>query len=139
MLQVTVDEMLPLFPILSSYLVCAMTHIDSPIREDSLKLLDSLLNSAPQLVATQADVLLPRFLDLISQKTGENRTLSLHLEGKISTEKWRAGVLYRLQKLLAAVKDYYMKKGILSAVVSFITCSNTSFYSVEFLRCSFTT
>ncbi|XP_075212358.1 testis-expressed protein 10 homolog isoform X2 [Lycorma delicatula] len=108
--QVTVDEMLPLFPVLSSYLVCAMTHIVAAVREDSLKLLDTLLGCAPQLVASQVDVLLPRFLDLISHKSGDSRVLSLHLEGKITTEKWRARVFYRLKKLLEAVKNYSYKR-----------------------------
>ncbi|RZF47262.1 hypothetical protein LSTR_LSTR004971 [Laodelphax striatellus] len=102
--KVSLEQITPLFSILSSFLVCAMTHIDISIREDSLKLLDIMLNECGPLVAARADELLPRFIDLISQNSGGVRTLSLHMGGKLTVGKWRAQVLYRLWKLLSSLQ-----------------------------------
>ncbi|XP_055688431.1 testis-expressed protein 10 homolog [Lutzomyia longipalpis] len=96
----------PFFDMLSSYLRCAMTHLQNPIQEDSLLLLDVLLHSVPHLVAKDSDRIFGNFLDMVSKLRSESqpgRTLSLNLGKKITAVKWRIRVLERLQRLLQAL------------------------------------
>lgn len=103
--QVSVEQLIPLYRILVSYLVCGMTHIEPRIQEDSLKLLDVLLSTTPELISQDAQQLLPHFLDLISHSSSSGRALSLRLEGKMTAEKWRSKVLFRLRRLLAGMLE----------------------------------
>ncbi|XP_059621917.1 testis-expressed protein 10 homolog [Phlebotomus argentipes] len=93
----------PFFDMLSSYLRCAMTHLQNNIQEDSLLLLDVLLQNVPHLVAKDSDKIFTNFLDMVSKLRSESqpgRTLSLNLGKKITAVKWRIRVLERLLKLL---------------------------------------
>lgn len=97
--QISEQNLRPFFPILVTFLKCAMTHIKPSIQEDSLLMLDVLLKHAPLLVATEKDNLLPPYLDMISKMRGDEnpeRTLSLQLGNKITSMKWRKSVLERL-------------------------------------------
>lgn len=99
----TPDTMLPFFDILVSYLKCAMTHIQFAIQEDSLFLMDSLLQYLPSLVAVNGDAIFSSFLDMISKLRSESkpgRTLSTNLNSKVTSVKWRTKVLDRLLGLL---------------------------------------
>lgn len=99
----TPETIYPFFDILVSYLKCAMTHIQFSIQEDSLYLMDSLLKFLPSLVATNGDEIFSSFLNMISKLRSESktgRTLSLQLNSKITTVKWRTKVLERLLGLL---------------------------------------
>ena len=98
-----------------------MTHIKPAIQEDSLFMLDILLNHAPHLVATQKEAILTPYLDMISKKKNENnpteRSLSLQMGNKITSMKWRTSVLQRLIQFLKCVnnqnnKDTYDERGI---------------------------
>jgi len=98
----------PFFPILLTYLKCAMTHIKSAIQEDSLLMFDILLKNAPKLVSTERDKILPNYLDLVSKIRTENnpeRTLSLQLGNKITNMKWRKSVLERLIVYLKCINS----------------------------------
>lgn len=97
------DTIYPFFDILVSYLKCAMTHIQYSIQEDSLYLMDSLLKFLPSLVATNGDEIFSSFLNMISKLRSESksgRTLSMNLNSKITSVKWRTKVLDRLLGLL---------------------------------------
>lgn len=103
-----VDKLKPFFPILVSYLKCAMTHIKSAIQEDSLMMLDVLLSNASTLVAAEKDNILPPYLNMISKMRADDkpeRTLSLQLGNKITTIKWRKSVLERLILFLKCIRD----------------------------------
>jgi pre-rRNA-processing protein IPI1 len=65
-MQVPVCRVLPFVSVLLSYLNCAMTHLHTAIQDDSLAMLDTLLQSIPLLVAANADQILCNFLDMIS-------------------------------------------------------------------------
>ncbi|GAB0088764.1 hypothetical protein DMENIID0001_032280 [Sergentomyia squamirostris] len=96
----------PFFEMLSSYLRCAMTHLQNAIQDDSLLLLDVLLEKVPHLVARNSDKIFTNFLDMVSKLRSESqpgRTLSLNLGKKITAVKWRIRVLERLLKLLQAL------------------------------------
>lgn len=120
----------PLFPSLSSYLICGITHIDNAIREDSLLLLDSLLKWTPSLCISSASKLLPICLDLISNSTANSRTLSVNLESKFTSGRWRGNVLARISTLLTVLLDSYKETSeneIVSSKVT-INMSNKRFY-----------
>lgn len=99
----TSDTLVPFFETLSSYLRCAMTHINVNIQEDSLFMLDNLLLYAPDLVAANSNKIFMGFLDMISKLSVESkseRTLSVNLSSKITSVKWRSKVLDRLLGML---------------------------------------
>lgn len=91
-----------------------MTHIEPGVRADSMRLLDTMLTTLPTLTAAHTPTLLPHFLDLISQRPGDTsgqiRTLSLHLDGSVTSEKWRGQVIGQLNRLFSVVWES-SKKG----------------------------
>lgn len=104
----TVEEHLvePFFHVLSSYLRCAMTHLNQGIQEDSLLLLDLMLEHTPNLVAKHHEKIFEYFLDLISKMRSESkpgRTLSVNLGKKTTNVKWRCRVLERLLSILRCI------------------------------------
>lgn len=83
-----------------------MTHIDISIQEDSLLLLDTLITFTPSLVAAHSNKIFENFFDLISKLRTDSkpgRTLTVNLNSKITTVKWRIKVLNRLHAMLAAI------------------------------------
>lgn len=112
----------PFFPILLTYLKCAMTHIKSAIQEDSLLMFDILLKNAPKLVASERDKIMPNYLDLVSKIRTENnpeRTLSLQLGNKITNMKWRKSVLERLIVYLKCINSQQNEENASVEVKSF--------------------
>lgn len=104
--QTSEQNLRPFFPILVTFLKCAMTHIKPAIQEDSLLMLDVLLKHSPQLVATEKDNILPPYLDMVSKMRVEEkpeRTLSLQLGNKITSMMWRKSVLERLILFLKCI------------------------------------
>ncbi|XP_011201507.2 testis-expressed protein 10 [Bactrocera dorsalis] len=103
------DEVVPFFHIISSYLRCAMTHIQPAIQEDSLLMLDVLMEHVPQLVVTHSVKIIRNFLEMISRarKEGDHtsRTLTVRLGEKQTTIKWRTKVLERLRQMLATLVE----------------------------------
>lgn len=123
----TPDLISPFFNIVTSYLRCAMTHININIQEDSLLLLDCLLAHTPLIVAQYSDSILSCFLDMISKSRNENkldRTLTMNLSRKSTSNKWRSRVLIRLLGILDAIiqskKDTF--KRIADENEQFIDC-----------------
>lgn len=109
-------QILPMFPVLTGYLSCAMTHIDADIQSDSLSLLDALLDSFPKLLISSQNQILTNFLEQISHQRNTGtcqsskanvsaRTLSTNPDNKFSTQTWRLQVLLRLQKFLNAIYE----------------------------------
>ncbi|RZB41646.1 beta-1,3-galactosyltransferase 5, partial [Asbolus verrucosus] len=91
-------------------LKCAMTNIDKNIQEDSLLLLDALLEHKPLLIAENFEKIFPDFLTLISKLRSQatpDRTLTLNLGSKLTSVKWRIKVLSRLYAIL----DIIIKSG----------------------------
>jgi hypothetical protein len=100
---------LPFFNVLLSYLNCGMTHIHVSIQEDSLAMLDTLLETTPLLIAANADAVLCNFLDMISNlKSDSNteRTLTMNLNSRFTSTAWRIKILHRLKGLLSALTEY---------------------------------
>lgn len=100
---------MPYYDVLSSYLCCAMTHIDPRIQSDSLLFLDVLLKLTPSIVTNHYSKIMDNFLDMISKLRIESkpeRSLTLNLNSKISTVKWRVNVLQKLQLMLQVLIDF---------------------------------
>lgn len=100
-----VDEVhiLPLLEVLLSYMCCAMTHINHAIQEDSLLLLDAVLDSYPKLIARHIHTVLPKFFDMISRLRSDSkpgRMLTVNLGSRLTSVRWRIQVLTRLHKLM---------------------------------------
>ncbi|XP_055624929.1 testis-expressed protein 10 homolog isoform X2 [Toxorhynchites rutilus septentrionalis] len=108
------ENVYPFFETLLSFLRCAMTHIQPRIQEDSLLLLDTYLLYLPQLVLLNRDKIFPQFLDMISKlrkETKPERTLTLNLDKKSTSTKWRSRVLMRLTGMLKILLDHKKEDG----------------------------
>ncbi|GJQ85922.1 hypothetical protein Trydic_g21773 [Trypoxylus dichotomus] len=96
------------FDILSSFLRCAMTHIELNIQEDSLNYLDALLDYVPELIAKDSHKILLNFFTLISKLKNDSkhaRTLSENLKSRYTGIKWRIKVLLRLKKIFGTIYE----------------------------------
>ncbi|XP_035019318.1 testis-expressed protein 10 homolog [Hippoglossus stenolepis] len=115
--SVPAERVGPFFPLLSAHLSCAMTHIETGIQEDAMKVLDVLLEHYPALLAARPAVLLTNFLELISHRqssSGAKKTqdtkgrtwaLSVSLNRTVTSQQWRLSVLLRLGRFLQAVVE----------------------------------
>ncbi|KAM3929758.1 testis-expressed protein 10 [Leptodactylus fuscus] len=111
--MVSQEKIAPFFPLVSAHLSTAMTHIMMGIQEDSLKILDILLETYPDLLIDRSSMLVNNFLELIShQKSSKDIkntekpsmwTLSVNPGQRITSQKWRINVLSRLKKFLQAL------------------------------------
>ncbi|XP_016942445.2 testis-expressed protein 10 homolog [Drosophila suzukii] len=116
----------PFFHVIATYLRCAMTHVLPAIQEDSLLMLDVLLQRVPPalLAERSASVIIGNFIDMISRARHDNersnRTLTLNLgQGKQTTVKWRTKVLIRLQQILGTLVSSKNAKAPVARVVHF--------------------
>ncbi|XP_023164251.2 testis-expressed protein 10 homolog [Drosophila hydei] len=107
-----VEAVVPFFHIIAAYLRCAMTHVQPSIQEDSLLLLDVLLQRVPSrlLAERSASTIISNFIDMISRTRHDtqhtNRLLTVRLgqgQGQQTTIKWRTKVLLRLQQILSTL------------------------------------
>ncbi|KAF7993201.1 hypothetical protein HCN44_006261 [Aphidius gifuensis] len=97
------EQLSPFSDVLISYLKCAMTHIDSAIKEDSLNFLDVLVQNCGSLVAKNSQKILSNFLDMVSKHNKESqvsRQLTLSLGSKHTSIKWRIKVFESLSSIL---------------------------------------
>lgn len=111
--MISQERIAPFFPLVSAHLSSAMTHIMLGIQEDSLKILDILLEEYPDLLIDRSSMLLNNFLELISHQQNSKEikntdkvpswTLSVNPNRKITSQKWRISVLGRLKKFLQAL------------------------------------
>lgn len=124
----TEEELSALFPVVITHLSCAMTHIEPSVRSDSLLLLDGMLTALPRLTAAHTPTLLPHFLDLIShQGSGQARSLSLNLDGKVTSDKWRCRVIGRLNRLFSVIIKHTEKGSVLQTISnSYLCCCSRS-------------
>uniref|UniRef100_A0A8C9X0F1 Testis expressed 10 n=1 Tax=Sander lucioperca TaxID=283035 RepID=A0A8C9X0F1_SANLU len=115
--SVPAERVAPFFPLLSAHLTCAMTHIETGIQEDAMKVLDVLLEHYPALLAARPAVLLTNFLELISHRQssggakkaqdakGRTWALSVNPSRAVTSQQWRLSVLLRLGRFLQAVVE----------------------------------
>ncbi|XP_070314520.1 testis-expressed protein 10 isoform X1 [Odocoileus virginianus] len=113
--QIRAEQISPFFPLVSAHLSSAMTHITEGIQEDSLKVLDILLEQYPALITDRSSILLKNFVELISHQQPSkglvNRgrpqswILSVNPNRRLTSQQWRLKVLVRLSKFLQALTD----------------------------------
>ncbi|CAI9716540.1 pre-rRNA-processing protein IPI1 [Octopus vulgaris] len=134
----------PFFPLLSAHLCCAMTHIDEARQQHSLSILDLLLHHYPKQLIQNSCQLLPNFLQqisLIRQSHGKKvlgklsknnfmdskstRSLSVDPNSKLSSIKWRLGVLQRISKMLELIiaEDNHTVSGLNGSVSNCLTAN----------------
>ncbi|XP_061851470.1 testis-expressed protein 10 isoform X2 [Colius striatus] len=112
--KIRAEQIAPFFPLVSAHLSSAMTHISEGIQEDSLKVLDVLLEAYPALLTDRSSILLKNFVELISHQQLSKRLksreklswmLSVNPNRRVTSQQWRLNVLARLKKFLQAVVD----------------------------------
>ena len=108
--KVPSNQMSPLNSIISAHVCCGLSHINTDIQLDTLKLLDIIIESSPNVVIECHEKLLPNCLDQVSLKTKTsnssdmaNRTLNQNVSGKITALKWRTDVLQRVCNILSLI------------------------------------
>lgn len=107
-------NMQPYFSILSTYLSCAMAHLNVGVQSDSLKLMNVLVVHTPSLIARHANTLLKNFINLISRKAsgsiskinsiaGTDRVLHVDPNSALTGHKFRLKLLSELSAFLEAL------------------------------------
>lgn len=129
--SVPAERVGPFFPLLSAHLSCAMTHIDTGIQEDAMKILDVLLEHYPALLAARPEVLLTNFLELISHRQSSGGTkkandakartwaLSVNPSRAVTSQQWRLSVLLRYGATSSNFQDFIEISYILVANLLF--------------------
>uniref|UniRef100_A0A8C5KXQ8 Testis-expressed protein 10 n=1 Tax=Jaculus jaculus TaxID=51337 RepID=A0A8C5KXQ8_JACJA len=113
--KIRAEQISPFFPLVSAHLSSAMTHITEGIQEDSLKVLDTLLEHYPALITGRSSILLKNFVELISHQQlskglinrdrSQSWILSVNPNRRLTSQQWRLKVLVRLGKFLQALAD----------------------------------
>lgn len=113
--KIRAEQISPFFPLVSAHLSSAMTHITEGIQEDSLKVLDILLEQYPALITGRSSILLKNFVELISHQQlskglinrdrSQSWILSVNPNRRLTSQQWRLKVLVRLSKFLQALAD----------------------------------
>ncbi|KAH0503822.1 Testis-expressed sequence 10 protein [Microtus ochrogaster] len=113
--KIRTEHISPFFPLVSAHLSSAMTHITEGIQEDSLKVLDILLEHYPALITGRSSILLKNFVELISHQQlskglvnrdrSQSWILSVNPNRRVTSQQWRLKVLVRLSKFLQALAD----------------------------------
>ena len=132
--------MSPLNSIISAHVCCGLSHINTDIQLDTLKLLDIIIESSPNVVIECHEKLLPNCLDQVSLKTKTsnssdmaNRTLNQNVSGKITALKWRTDVLQRVCNILSLIstsKTRQVNDQVPSASFSFNRPTKLSVYKL---------
>ncbi|KAL7745310.1 hypothetical protein ACLKA6_015333 [Drosophila palustris] len=141
------QAVVPFFHIIAAYLRCAMTHVQPAIQEDSLLLLDVLLQRVPSrmLAERSASTIIGHFIDMISRARHDtqhtNRLLTVRLgqgqgQGQQTTIKWRTKVLLRLQQILGTLLEQHGSRSGSGSIKTTTTrvvhfdAKNPQFYNV---------
>ncbi|XP_028626033.1 testis-expressed protein 10 isoform X2 [Grammomys surdaster] len=113
--KIRTEQISPFFPLVSAHLSSAMTHITEGIQEDSLKVLDILLEHYPALITGRSSILLKNFVELISHQQlskglvnrdrPQSWILSVNPSRRVTSQQWRLKVLARLSQFLQALAD----------------------------------
>ncbi|XP_037706780.1 testis-expressed protein 10 [Choloepus didactylus] len=113
--KIRAEQISPFFPLVSAHLSSAMTHITEGIQEDSLKVLDILLEQYPALITGRSSILLKNFVELISHQQlskglinrdrSQSWILSVNPNRRLTSQQWRLKVLVRLSKFLQALAN----------------------------------
>jgi len=107
--HVDVSQVLPLSTLITAHLCCGLSHIDSDLQRDSLKLLDIIIDCSPIVVIRGHDQILPNCLDQVSLNAKSNnqiqqRSLNKNVSSKVSALQWRTQVLQRALKIVSIVQ-----------------------------------
>jgi len=95
----------PLYPLLSAYLCCSLTHIDQRIQQDGLTMLDTFLEKATGFIRSNYNSILPNCLEQISNKKVSEKgpSVAANMSESMTALQWRVLVLSRVDKVLNTV------------------------------------
>merc|ERR1719233_1202462 len=95
----------PLYPLLSAYLCCSLTHIDQRIQQDGLTMLDTFLEKATGFLRSNYNSILPNCLEQISNKKVSEKgpSVAANMSESMTALQWRVLVLTRVDKVLNTV------------------------------------
>jgi len=95
----------PLYPLLSAYLCCSLTHIDQRIQQDGLTMLDTFLEKATGFIRSNYNSILPNCLEQISNKKVSEKgpSVAANMSESMTALQWRVLVLTRVDKVLNTV------------------------------------
>ena len=107
--HVDVSQVLPLSALITAHLCCGLSHIDSDLQRDSLKLLDIIIDCSPIVVIRGHEQILPNCLDQVSLNAKsdnqiQQRSLNKNVSSKVSALQWRTQVLQRALKIVSIVQ-----------------------------------
>ena len=113
-LQNVQDEQVePLSPMVCAHVCCGLSHIDTNIQLDSLKLLDIIIENCPKVMKNGHKSILPNCLDQVSLKS--KSTGDKNINSKVTALQWRTEVLMRVYKILKMVGKNNEKSSKFSA------------------------
>lgn len=104
--HISKEKLMPYLVVLTSYLNCAMTHINPRIKEDSLYFLDILLLHCGNMLMQDSHKILSNFLDMICKLRSDkkkSRQLMIITSCESTTMKWRIQVLKRLVNMFNCI------------------------------------
>jgi pre-rRNA-processing protein IPI1 len=119
----------PQYPVLCAHLCCGLSHIDDDIQLESIKVLDSIIESQPLFIVHHVNQILPNCIDQISTNSSDSTSVSQnkmmdtsfkhtatgkyvgsggnsgsriqnHMKENISSLQWRYMVVERIHKML---------------------------------------
>lgn len=105
--RVAQNQVVPLSNVITAHLCCGLSHIDTDIQLDSLKLLDIIIESSPLVIIEGHHQILPNCLDQVALKTrpsDQSRSLNKNVNSKVTALQWRTEVLQRVLKILKIVE-----------------------------------
>ncbi|XP_014472474.1 PREDICTED: testis-expressed sequence 10 protein homolog isoform X2 [Dinoponera quadriceps] len=100
------EQLIPYLDVLTSYLNCAMTHINPHIKEDSLHYLDVLVHNCGNMLMKDSHKILSNFLGMICRLHGDIKRsgqLTTLPNSKSTSVRWRIQVLERLANMFKCI------------------------------------
>ena len=118
--QVNPSSLESLYPLISAHLCCGLSHINEDIQLESIRVLDSIIESQPEFIISHVHQILPNCMEQISitdsnsitpgslYKNGEKRItdnkmgakLRNNINENVSSLHWRFLVIERIHKML---------------------------------------
>ena len=92
----------PFFPLLLASIKCGLTHINSSIQTNSVKITDLLIHHYPELIKQSINSLLPLYLPLVAMKTQQSASKSKKFDIR--------GIYVTKQPILSQLLDFMSLK-----------------------------
>ena len=109
--QVNSSALEPQYPVLCAHLCCGLSHINDDIQLESIRVLDSIIDSQPLFIFYHINQILPNCMDQISTNSSSSTSVPTKdsnggcqiqnlMKANISSLQWRYMVIERIHKML---------------------------------------